>query len=247
MARADQPRADGGGADEVPAPAASPATGRLDRPRPDELDPTRRGLYDRIVGGPRARDTSAFDLTDADGRLHGPFNALLLAPEVGDALQELGAALRYRTGLADRTRELAILAVAAYHRSAFEWYAHASVARRLGLAEPVLDRVRAGEVPTDHLDDVEVVVLRTTRELLVSRDLDDPAYERAVAALGQEGLQELLALVGYYQLLALLLQVWRTPMPPGAAPAFGPPGTKPPSEPPPDPPSEPPGGPTGRE
>ncbi len=208
-----------------------PTAGRLDRPRPDELDPARRALYDRIVGGPRARDTSAFELADADGRLHGPFNALLVAPEVGDALQELGAALRYRTGLADRGRELAILAVATHHHSAFEWYAHASVARRLGLAEPVLEHVRVGQVPTDHLDDVEVVVLRTTHELLAPRDLGDQAYERAVAALGQEGLQELLALVGYYQLLALLLQVWRTPTPSGVEPVSDPP----------------PGGSTGRE
>ncbi|HEY0949418.1 MAG TPA: hypothetical protein VGD85_04425, partial [Nocardioides sp.] len=51
----------------------------------------------------------------------------LLSPAVGDALQRLGAAVRYRTALPDRAREMAILLVAARWDSAFEREAHEAV------------------------------------------------------------------------------------------------------------------------
>nr|BFE70573.1 hypothetical protein GCM10020092_038740 [Actinoplanes digitatis] len=73
-------------------------------------------------GGPQL-----FRLVGADGGLEGPFNAFLLQPRLGLALQALGAAVRYETGLADRAREIAILVVSAASDSAFERYAHEAV------------------------------------------------------------------------------------------------------------------------
>ena len=49
---------------------------------------------------------------------------------------------------------------------------------------------------------------------------DEPTFARASEALGTRVLMELIALVGYYDLLALSLTVWRTPLPAGAPPAF---------------------------
>ncbi len=74
--------------------------GRLPWFAPDELAPDARELYERIVGGPRTQVARAFPLTDDTGRLNGPFNAMLLSPAIGNALQELGAAIRYRSNLA---------------------------------------------------------------------------------------------------------------------------------------------------
>jgi hypothetical protein len=99
---------------------------------PADLDDQQRALYDAIAGGPRAAGPRLFALTDAAGRLNGPFNAMLFAPEVGTALQDLGAAIRYRSSLTARIREMAILAVAAHWDSAFERYAHEAVGRAAG-------------------------------------------------------------------------------------------------------------------
>ena len=81
--------------------------GRIPWPTADELDEEQRAVHHAITAGPRASSAPAFSLTDDEGRLHGPFNAMLLAPRVGLALQELGGALRYRTSLTDREREIA--------------------------------------------------------------------------------------------------------------------------------------------
>lgn len=55
----------------------------------------------------------------------------------------------------------------------------------------------------------------TTLALAVDGDLDDDGFTRAEAALGRDRLAELVVLVGYYDLLALSLRVWRTPLPAG--------------------------------
>ena len=193
--------------------------GRLPWPAPGELDEARRAVYDAIAGGPRAAVPQAFRLTDAHGRLEGPFNAMLVSPGVGMALQELGAAVRYRTALTDREREVAVLAVAALRRSDFEWYAHERVGRRAGLTEEELSALLAGDEPGT-LSSTESALLRATRALATHGDLDDEAFSAAETALGRERLAELVVLVGYYDLLALSLRVWRTPLPEGEAPPF---------------------------
>lgn len=193
--------------------------GRLPWPTPAELDESRRAVYDAIAGGPRAAGPQAFRLTGTDGRLEGPFNAMLVSPGVGLALQDLGAAVRYRTSLSDRAREIAILALAALRRSDFEWYAHERVGRRAGLTEEELASLLAGENPGS-LSGNETLLLRTTRLLATAGDLDDDAFASAEEGLGREQLAELVVLVGYYDLLALSLRVWRTPLPAGETSPF---------------------------
>jgi 4-carboxymuconolactone decarboxylase len=73
-----------------------------------------------------------------------------------------------------------------------------------------VEAVRAGvEPPLD--DEAERTTVAATRELLATGDLTDGSYRRAVDALGEAGIVELTALVGYYALLALQLRVFRVP------------------------------------
>jgi hypothetical protein len=179
---------------------------------PQCLDDQQRALYELISAGPRAAGPQGFRLVGDDGALEGPFNAMLLCPILGTAVQELGAALRYRTCLPDRAREMAILAVAAHEDSAFEWHAHQGIGRLTGLTDSDFAAIRAGRAPAD-ANDVERAVVDVAFRILSEGDLDDPGFENAVASLGTEGLQELMTLVGYYCLLALQLRVFRVGAP----------------------------------
>jgi 4-carboxymuconolactone decarboxylase len=187
------------------------STPRIEKLEPSSLDAGQRSLYDAIAGGRRAQGPQLFRLTDADGCLEGPFNAFLLQPRLGSALQALGSAVRYETGLDDRSREIAILVVAAHWRSAFEWYAHEAVARAAGLTDAELAAI-LDEQPAA-LAGREAVVARTAAALVARGDLDDAEYREATATLGPDGLFELLTLVGYYATLALQLRVFRVPSP----------------------------------
>jgi len=196
-----------------------PAHGRLPWFAPENLDADARELYDRIVGGPRTQVPRAFPLTDEAGRLNGPFNAMLLSPEVGSALQELGAAIRYRSNLSSRAREIAILEVSVLRRSSFEWYAHVRVGEQAGLSATEIAALQNG-VPASTLDATESLVRNLVRTLVRERDLDDATFAAASKQLGHRVLMELIALVGYYDLLALSLRIWRTPLPAGAEAPF---------------------------
>ncbi len=188
-----------------------PTRPRLPALRPADLIATQHDVYSAITGGARGGVPTA-----PDGSLAGPFNAMLHAPWVGMELQELGAALRSRGRLPARARELAVLAVAAHHRSAFEWWAHARIAADAGVPDELVAAVQAGTAALPE-DPVERAALVATRDLLRTGDLDDDAWDAAHAALGDGGLVELTTLVGYYELLARQLRVFRVPLPDGEA------------------------------
>jgi AhpD family alkylhydroperoxidase len=194
------------------APAFANLPPRLDLIAPAELDDAQRALYAAITGGPRASQAGTVPITDESGRLLGPFAVMLLTPEVGQAVQQVGAKIRFATALTARERELAILAVAGVLRSDFERLAHEPAALRAGLTQDQVNAVLSGQVP-DGLSADEALACRLAQVMTAMRTLPDADYAAGVAALGQERLAELTWLVGYYSALALALAVFRPSLP----------------------------------
>jgi alkylhydroperoxidase family enzyme len=153
-----------------------------------------------------------------DGSLIGPFGPMLLAPAVGGALAALGEAIRYRSSLTARTREIAILAVAAMRRNEFEWWAHERVGRAIGMTDDEMAAIKAGDEP-DYAA-AELDVLRYTRAIAEGRAVDDAGYGRLVEVLGEPGVAELVTLVGYYTTLAMVMEVFEVSVPRGEPDAF---------------------------
>jgi len=174
----------------------------------DEMTPEQVGLYREILSGPRGQGPRAVLLDTGAGGLAGPFNAMLYAPEVGHALQELGAAIRFRTKLPPRIREMGILVVAQAWDSAYERSSHEPIGRDAGLTEPEIEALRAGADP-GFADERERVAYQVVRSLVGPGDLDDQQYDVAVRTLGEQALVELSTLVGYYTTLALQLRIFR--------------------------------------
>jgi 4-carboxymuconolactone decarboxylase len=177
----------------------------------DEMTTEQVDLYREILGGPRGQGPRAVLLASGAGGLAGPFNAMLYAPPVGHALQELGVAIRFRTELTPRIREMAILVVAQVWDSGYERTSHEPIGREAGLRDAEIEALRAGEDP-GFADKQEQVAYSVVRALTgPGADLDDPAYDTAVAVLGERALVELSSLVGYYATLALQLRIFRVP------------------------------------
>lgn len=181
---------------------------RLEPRRPDELTPDQRALYDAIVTGPRA----GAGLTDETGALRGPFDPLLRVPAVGDAVQRLGAAIRYEGTLPADLRELAVLTVASHWGCRFELRAHGPLARKVGVDAAVVDALThdgdATAPPRPELPpgSPAAVVHHAVVELLTTRRLGDATYAAAVATLGEAAVVELVLLAGYYAMLAMVLE-----------------------------------------
>jgi 4-carboxymuconolactone decarboxylase len=187
---------------------------RLPALEPERLAPARTELYAAITGGPRAADNTRAPIADEHGRLLGPFNAMLFNPELGGPMQALGAAIRYRTSLSDTRREMAILVVAAELDSEFEWFAHASLARAAGVAKETISAIARGQDP-DGLEAGDAIVFRAARALVASGDLTSDQFAELSTELDDIACVELVVLVGYYRMLALMLRVFRVPTPDG--------------------------------
>lgn len=181
---------------------------RIEKFRPEALTTDQRMVYEAVAGGARAQGVQHFPLRDEDGALVGPFNAFLLSPRIGLALQELGSTIRFESHLTARERELAILLVAHDSSSAFEWYAHERVGRAVGVTQAELDTIRStGHVEAS--DARESAVCSVVSALLNVGDINDAEFEELRATLGSEVIFEVVTLVGYYKLLAMQLSVFR--------------------------------------
>jgi len=75
----------------------------------DKLTPAQRALLDSIRSGPRGGSTT----------IRGPFAVFLHAPAFGELAQQLGGHCRFKTAVAPRLSEFAILATAKLWRAQY--------------------------------------------------------------------------------------------------------------------------------
>lgn len=148
------------------------------------------------------------------GALISPFVPLLRSPELMDHVQRLGEYLRYRNALGVRLSELAILVVARHASQAVEWAIHVPIALREGVADGTVEAIARDQRPPQMPPD-EALVHDFSRQLLHKQLVDDATWQAAVAAFGEKGVMDLVGVIGYYALLAMVMNVAQTSVPPG--------------------------------
>ena len=210
---------------------------RIERLSPDRLSSEQQKLYEAILGGRRAQSAANLassaageragagaarggGLTDEHGGLVGPFNAWLLSPTIGDRIQRLGEAIRFGSSLPDNALEVAVLVVGAEWRAEFEWWAHARLARRAGVGADVIAAIKEGREPV-FPDAGEEAAYRFAKELLGRRRVSDDTYRAARDRFGENGVMDLVTLLGYYTLVSMTLNVFEVPLPEGQLQAWG--------------------------
>jgi 4-carboxymuconolactone decarboxylase len=181
---------------------ARPKGGRISFPTPDTMTAEQRQVYEQIVSGPR-------------GTLVGPLRAALHNPALADRWQRLGQVLRFETSIPTHLNELAILVTARRWNSDLEWGIHAGDAERAGLPQAYMQAIRDGDSPDFGGDDAAREVYEFARQLLQTGNVEDGAYEAVLVRWGEMGAVELTAVIGYYSMVAMTLNVHRVPLPAG--------------------------------
>jgi len=178
---------------------------RGDRFKPlasEQLTPEQQTMVNDLLSGMRTS-------------LNGPFNVLLRSPEMGNLSQKLGEYLRFRTAVPKRLNEMAILMTAKWWSSQYEWYLHKTLALNAGLNAAVIDAIQAGRRPAPMQPD-ETVIYEFCTELRDRRRVSDGTFKAALSLLGEKGVVDLVATMGYYDLVSMALNVDRYPLPDGA-------------------------------
>lgn len=197
-------------------PRKAPKTRGSARSRGDRMPPIPRSKW-TAAQRRAARELAA----TPRGGVFGPFVPALRSPEYMSRLQRLGEYVRYHCALGPRLTEFAILLTARAWTQQFEWMVHAKAARAAGVPRAKIDAIAAGRRPA-RLSASERVVYDFFGELERTRSVSDATYARASAALGEQGVVDLVGVVGYYTTLAMLMNVARTPLPLGETPALRP-------------------------
>ena len=187
--------------------------GRLPLFDPTKLTNAQKGVYDEIRKNmvPWA-EAAGFKAQLSDGRLVGPFNAILASPEIASSFLALQASEQEHTSLHERVRQVVILTVGAVWKSDYERYAHAAVARKAGLSDEVIRALAEGQ-QTDDLTEDERIAQRFTKQLTADRQVDDSLYAEAESTLGTKGIVDLIVLAGCYGIVSSLLNAFRVPVP----------------------------------
>jgi 4-carboxymuconolactone decarboxylase len=172
----------------------------------DKMTPAQRTVADAIMSGPRKG-------------LRGPFNAWLRSPELAERLQKVGEYLRFNTSLDKRVNEMAIIMTAQFWGSQYEWYAHAPLAIKAGLDPKIVEAIGAGRKP-DNMKDDEAIVWEFTTQLRRDHGVDDAIYANAVEKFGEQGVMDLIAVNGYYDVVSMTLNVAHVAPPAGEAMPF---------------------------
>jgi 4-carboxymuconolactone decarboxylase len=158
-----------------------------------------------------AQKQAVADFKTARGAdLSGPFVPLLRSPEVMSRARAMGDYLRYKSVLPPRLSEFVILIVARHWSQQYEWSTHDSIALKAGVSAEIVKAIAEGRRPERMAED-QTILYDFCDELHRNQSVSDATYARAVAKFGEQGVIDTVGIVGYYSLLAIVLNTARTP------------------------------------
>ena len=171
---------------------------------PDRMTDAQKKAATVIMSGPRKWTA-----------LQGPYVPIVRSPEFMIRAQAVGEYVRFMTPLDKRISEMAAIMAARAWTQQYEWVAHYRQALEAGLKPAIADAIAEGRRPVGMAQDEEILYDFLT-EVLTNKSVSDPTYARTVGKFGEQGVIDLLGVVGYYTMLAMILNVARTPVPPGS-------------------------------
>lgn len=176
---------------------------RLEMPSSQALSPEQSEAVQEVLRGRR-------------GRVPVPMIAWLRNPELARRLQKVGELLRFQTSIEPHLTELAILVCARHWTSHVEWGAHKALALQAGLDADVIAALAARREPKLDSDRARAVY-EVARSLLNVGRVPDTLYRFALAALGEQGVVEVVGITGYYCTVSFTLNTFELGLPENVA------------------------------
>jgi 4-carboxymuconolactone decarboxylase len=166
---------------------------------------------------PEQQAVAAEVLKQSSAGLGGPYGMLIKSPELLKRYLLMTDYLRQKTSLPHRLNEMAILLEARLWDAQYEWWAHEPLARKAGLADAIIEDIRAGKRPATMQPD-EAIVYDVVTELLNKRQLSDATFAAAKQTLGEQQVVDLVAVTGFYVMVSTVIIGGQIAIPDNAPP-----------------------------
>ena len=143
---------------------------------------------------------------DARVDAFGPGSIRLYSQPVADSMTEVNDYLRRKSGLEPRLVELAILVTAREMDCEYVWTAHEPAAQKAGLQQAIIDTVKFRR-PLTMLGEKETVIVQLGRDSIGKHKVGSDTFARAVKLFGNQGVVNIVSLMGDYAATTMLLNV----------------------------------------
>jgi alkylhydroperoxidase family enzyme len=178
---------------------------------PASLSPDQKNLYDDMADVIE-KNFGELVARRSDGALIGPFNAWLHFPQFGKPAWAFNRAMWEHSLVSAAIHQLVILVTAAKFGARYEIYGHEYFAQRAGLAEQKIATIVAGERPDDLTPD-ERAAYDLAAALNRGGPLPETTYRAALSTFGEQGLAEIVFLVGCFSMVGVTLNAFDASVP----------------------------------
>jgi len=186
-----------------PQPQLPVVRERFKGPSQNEMDEKQLAIYNDIK---KTRSTG----------VSGPFGPWLANASIANYAQQLGRTCRNElVNFSLKTSELIILVVAAKTKAEAEWSIHEGEARKAGVSELVIDEIKStwggGTKVRREVFGCEKTAnaYNFAEELCRTTAVSDENYWKLQKDVGDAGVVELVALVGYYNFVSMTLNTFQ--------------------------------------
>src|SRR5215213_2510968 len=176
--------------------AETPTFGRYAETPLDQMTPEQQDAYRSLV--------------ETRGRLPGPNKIWVDNPKLAKVMEPLGAYFRTGYSLSEREREIAVVVINSKWHSIYPTGAHERAGKAAGLPSDKVEALLSG-LPTSFDDRREQVIYEMAKCLSESRWVSKGLYDRAVEALGHEGITDVICLMGFYTSVSMTLAFYDVP------------------------------------
>jgi 4-carboxymuconolactone decarboxylase len=159
----------------------------------EQLTPEQKQWVDSVSAPPRGANFK-----------QPPYRIYMRSPALAERITGMSDYLRWNTQFPARLTEFAILLSARNWNSHWIWRGHYKLAMKGGLDPKVGAELAAGKKPAGMQDD-EAALYDLATEIFRDKKVSDATYAAALAKFGERGMVELIGLMGYYDLVAMLL------------------------------------------
>jgi 4-carboxymuconolactone decarboxylase len=188
--------------------AEASAQERLAPITPDQYTEEQRNVLAEVAKGPRTE-------------MFSPLLPMLRSPQLAYTAERFGETVYYTSTLDKPIYELTVLLLARQTMQQFEWRVHYTNAIKVGIAPEDVDAIGAGRRPA-HLTDDQRIAYDFVVDLFKYNQISDAHYEKFQARFGDRAVVDLVGVLGYYQTIAIMMNVNRTALNPGTAPPLKP-------------------------
>jgi 4-carboxymuconolactone decarboxylase len=146
------------------------------------------------------------------GGIRGPMSILMHNPKLARPLMDVGDYFRDQSVVPAKLRILAILIAARERQGAYVWAAQVNAARRAGIAEETIGRIRS-RAPIAAYPPEEREIVAYAEQLMKNNRVDQATFDALKNRYGPAWLIELTTAMTYYAMLSNVVSAFEVAVP----------------------------------